>query len=184
LYDPRKTLKDPEKKDDWPESTREHFETEFPVPRPCLDEWIDTQVIVKTTETVNRFIYYPFIVIILLGISRLSYFDKWDLPLGLLFVILLTLFYAIYCSVILRRAAQKAREKVLGSLWGKQLDAKGRGEAGKALSEQIEMLINYIGSIRKGAFVPFLEQPWVRAVALSIGGGSGLVALELLPWLT
>jgi hypothetical protein len=75
--------------------------------------------------------------------------------------------------------AEQARESALKRLWEKQLSLKGMNQ--DALSEQIQMIYDEIKSIRKGAFVPFFEQPWVRAVALFLGGGGSLIALNYLP---
>ena len=135
-------------------------------------------MIIKISETVNRFVYYPFIVILILGASRLRYFDRWDMPVGLLIVIMLGLAYSIYCAVSLRREAQQARKKILHKLWEKQLNLQAKNK--EALSEQIKMMYDAIKSMHKGAFVPFFEQPFVRAVALFIGGGGSLVALNYL----
>jgi hypothetical protein len=43
-----------------------------------------------------------------------------------------------------------------------------------------ESLIDEIADLRVGAFVPFGQQPWVRAIALLFGGGGSLVLLEYL----
>jgi hypothetical protein len=49
-------------------------------------------------------------------------------------------------------------------------------------SKKTELLISHIKSIRGGAFAPFLEQPWVRATFIFLTSGSGLTALQYLPW--
>lgn len=162
----------------WPEAAAREISTEFNMKPAHLNEWINIQVIVKISETAGRFIYYPFIVILILGAARLRYFDRWNMPVGLLIVIMLGLSYSVYCAVSLRSAARTAKEETLQRLWKKELSLTGYND--KLLCEQIKMLYKSIESMRKGPFVPFFEQPFVRAVALFLGGGGGLVALNYL----
>ncbi|MFP4087978.1 MAG: hypothetical protein ACLFUL_14440 [Desulfobacteraceae bacterium] len=162
----------------WPKGAKaiRDFGDKFHMDAAYLKEWADIQVIVKISETVGRFVYYPFIVIIILGASRLRYFDRWDLPIGLLIVMMLGLFYSVYCAVSLRRSAQRARNAILNRLWERQLYLKSTNQ--EELSEQVKMMYDAIRSMRRGAFVPFFEQPFVRAVALFLGGGGSLMALN------
>lgn len=145
-------------------------------------EWIGIEVIAKLTDIDNKFIYYPILVIILIGISRLSYFDRWDMPAGLLLVILLGLGFSISCAIRLRGKAEQFRKDVLKRLWEKQVRLAGEANESKGLSKKIDLMIDHIKSIRSGAFVPFIEQPWVRATLIFITSGGGLTALQYLPW--
>jgi hypothetical protein len=147
-----------------------------------LNDWIGIKVIVKLTGTDNQFIYYPILVIILLWAARLSYFDRYDMPLGLLIVILLGLGFSMSCAIRLRRKAEQFRKEALTRLWEKQVRLAGEGNGSKGLSKKIDMMIDHIKSIRSGAFAPFLEQPWVRATFIFLTSGSGLTALQYLPW--
>ena len=162
----------------WPKGAKaiRDFGDKFHMDATYLAEWADIQVIVKISETVGRFVYYPFIVILILGASRLRYFDRWDLPIGLLIVMMLGLFYSVYCAVSLRRTARRARDTILNRLWERQLYLKSLNQ--EALSQQVQMMYDAIRSMRRGAFVPFFEQPFVRAVALFLGGGGSLMALN------
>jgi len=162
----------------WPDGAARKISAEFNMKPVHLNEWISIQAIVKISETAARFIYYPFIVILILGAARLRYFDRWNMPLGLLIVIMLGLSYSVYCAVSLRSAARKAKEEILQRLWKKELSFTGHND--RLICEQIKMLYKSIESMRKGPFVPFFEQPFVRAVALFLGGGGGLVALNFL----
>ena len=166
----------------WPEKAKSRAAQRFGITTEDAQEWIGIKVVVQLTETVNKFIYYPIAVIILLGVSRLSYFDRWDMPPGLLLVIVLGLGFSISCAIRLRRRAEQFRKMVLTRLWEKQVRLAGDGDAAKGLSKKIDMMIDHIKSIRGGAFVPFIEQPWVRATLIFITSGGGLTALQYLPW--
>ena len=159
----------------WPGPAIRNFIKESDLKASYLNEWVDIQVIAKISETVGRFIYYPFIVILILWASRLPCFDRWDMPLGLLMVILLALSYTVYCALSLGATAKRAKETLLHRLWEKRLTSKVKTD-----KEQLKMVSDAIRSIRKGAFVPFFEQPVVRAVSLFLGGGGGLIALNYL----
>lgn len=163
---------------DWSENAKADIAQRFGIKAEGSQAWIGLEVVVKVTEIVNKFIYYPVLVIILLGISRLTYFDRWDMPPGLLIVILIGLGLSISCAIRLRRRAEQLRKDVLTDLWERQLRSVGTG----AESQKIDLLISHIKSIRCGAFAPFLEQPWVRATFIFLTSGSGLTALQFLPW--
>jgi hypothetical protein len=167
---------------DWSRKRRALASERFGVDAEVSNDWIGIEVIAKLTDTDNKFIYYPILVIILLGISRLSYFDRWDMPAGLLLVILLGLGFSISCAIRLRGAAEQFRKDVLKRLWEKQLRLAGEGNESKGLSKKIDLMIDHIKSIRSGAFVPFIEQPWVRATLIFITSGGGLTVLQYLPW--
>jgi len=73
-------------------------------------------------------------------------------------------------------------QEVLARLWEKQVRLEAEGNGAQRLSKQIDLMISHIKSIRGGAFVPFLEQPWVRATLIFLTSGGGLTALQYLPW--
>jgi len=171
----------PVKDTDWPQATKKREPEAFRMSQKGLNEWINIHMIVDLTETVNRFVYYPVIILLLLGVSRLRYFDDWHLPVGLLLVMLLGLALSLYCAITLRRASEQSRQKTLDALWVGLLEAKTSKPQQKSLLNKIEMIRTHIRDIRKGALVPFIEQPWVRALAIFLSGGGSLLLLELLP---
>jgi hypothetical protein len=175
----------------WPKYIVDKFVGKLKMDARYLNEWISIQVIARHTEAVGNLIYYPFVVIILMLISRSSYFDNWHLPVGLFVVIMLALAYCIYCAIILRRSAEQARQKAIERLQIHQIYAKGQKETGENVSEgrkeertdeseQIALLINSIHTIRRGAFASFSHQPFVRALALFFGSGGSILLLEYL----
>ena len=95
---------------------------------------------------------------------------------------LLGLGFSISCAIRLRGAAEQFRKDVLKRLWEKQLRLAGEGNESKGLSKKIDLMIDHIKSIRSGAFVPFIDQPWVRATLIFITSGGGLTVLQYLPW--
>jgi hypothetical protein len=91
-----------------------------------LDEWLDVRLGADLTEKLGDIVYFPFLIIFLILASRLTYFDDWTLPFGLLGVIGVSAFYAIYCSVSLQLAARRPRKNALEHLQQRREKAIGK----------------------------------------------------------
>lgn len=102
---------------DWPQRAVESFLGDGTVaddtPEGLGDpyrEWLGVQLVGELTAIVGKLVYFPFLVVFLMVASRLSFFDRWDYPLGLVIVILLTLAWAVVSALKLRRSAEKVRD--------------------------------------------------------------------------
>ena len=189
----------------WPAATWRIFEAKLGVPREYLGEYITIQVIANRTDAVGRLIFYPFVVLFLTIVSRSSYFDRFDWPIGIVLIYGLASLLAVCAVWQLRAAAEKARkvalaglnEKLLRALAGKQpaggpqdLAAKrGQEVKGEKLKvadqkesdksdpvEQIRVLLDEIRSCEKGAFAPITQQPVIKGLLLP-ASGAGLASL-------
>jgi len=74
--------------------------------------------------------------------------------------------------MLLRRAAEQLRDAALSNL---QL-SRIREHASEAKREMFDELIAEIRGLKKGAFAPLTEQPFVRAIIVP-SGGLGLLAV-------
>jgi hypothetical protein len=143
----------------------------------CIVNRLAIDLIAARTEVIGRLIYYPFILLALMMLSRLSYFDDWDLPVGLLVVFGMNAAGAVFAARTLRRSAERARQTALQHLQRIVFRASVGGET----PEQQQRLaaahraIEEIEAVRTGAFGPFSDNPLVGALLLP--GGAGLVAL-------
>ena len=193
----------------WPPPTCARFEEECRLHRDYLDEWIDIRVIGDRTKVVGKLIFYPFIGLFLIIISRNGFFDRWDWPVWLILVLGVNSAYAIYSVLVLRRAAEKARhdalerlnEKLLRVLGGEKkllaaplapdqvesshsaTEPSGRRSAEKdepKLAEQIRTLLQKIKDYEEGAFAPLSQHPVVAALAMPFGGAGILALLDFL----
>ncbi|HEY9397511.1 MAG TPA: hypothetical protein VIQ28_07805, partial [Burkholderiales bacterium] len=79
----------------------------------ALDCWVDFQFVVRLTSEVERYLYFPFIVLALFILAQTRLFDDWQPSPAVVAAILIALGYAIYCVRSLRKAAEDAREYVL-----------------------------------------------------------------------
>jgi hypothetical protein len=128
------------------------------------------ELIAERTEEIGHLIYYPFLMIIIMLISRSSYFDNWGLPQGIAIVVSISILMLISAGVKVRNEAEKCRGEVLGKLNAKLLEIKGcSAPSSRTDIAQIQQLIGDVKSIRNGAFQPFTEQPLLRASLLLFG---------------
>jgi hypothetical protein len=164
----------------WPPATREQFRRELEVPDEVLAAWIDTRLIAEWTRVMTPLVYWPSVVIVLLMIARSSLLDAWDLPFGLVLVFVLSGSYAVGCAFTLRRVAERARALTVDCLGDAIYRATGRLDDDRSLVERLKLLKQRVESIREGAFVPVTQQPIMKAVALPISSGAGLVVLQYL----
>jgi hypothetical protein len=177
----------------WFKQTLDAFERVRGLPHAYLDEVIDVAFIAERTKVVSRLIYYPFVVLFVLIIARNHFFDRWNWPLGLIILFGLNSAYALFCALHLRRAADVAKRRSLGSLRaklsaissGQAIDNNGQpislsSEKREALRDQIQLAIQEIESNEDGAFAPFSKHPIIGALLMPFGGAGLLAALEYL----
>jgi hypothetical protein len=149
----------------------------------CLAESLDIKFIGDRTAAIGPLIYYPFILIALMILSRLHYFDDWDFPISLIVVFGLNAAGAVFAAVTARQSAEYARGKALERLRKSLFDATvakedtepiTRSEAAKTAAAA-RQAIDDIQSIHTGAFGSFAQNPVVGALLLP--GGAGLIAI-------
>jgi hypothetical protein len=110
----------------WPADVRRHFAAKRRVDEEDVGDWLDIRVIAERTDVVGRLILPPFIVLALMILSRISYFDRWDWPPALVLIFALNSVYAVACALVLRRTAERARRDVLRRLNAKFVRLKRR----------------------------------------------------------
>jgi hypothetical protein len=139
---------------------------------------LDVNVIAAWTKGIKGLVYLPFIVIGMLFVSRASFFDNWDLPVGLLIIFLLVVAIAVAACLILRSTAERIRTEALTVL-GRWL-IRETGATGESVSRagQLRLVIEDIRSLRGGAFAPLMQQPVIKALLLPLSGAGGIAILE------
>ena len=147
-----------------------------------LSDLLDAELIASRTEVIGNLIIDPFVVLFILLIARNGFFDNWDWPLSLIVIFGGAAAYALLCAIILRRAAERARIRIVRRLRLRALGA-ARSEIDQeqsGRSEQLRMLIEEIEGLRRGAFAPWSRHPLVKALLLPFGGIGAVVLLDLL----
>lgn len=161
----------------WPNATFEGFEYPIISNRPPnerdLAEYWDISLIAKRTEAVGNIIYYPFTVLSLLIVARLSYFDNWIWTPPLIIATCLHFSLAFYAAWRLPKMAKEYRDKVLGRLKRRRQQALTQAQK---IPEAIDTMIDELQSTHQGAFSYLWEQPGIRAL-LFPSSGIGLATL-------
>ncbi|KFI22434.1 hypothetical protein [Nitrosococcus oceani] len=152
----------------------------YQITEDYLGPVLKIRLVADQTIVISRLIIYPFIILALMIISRLSYFDNWTIPMGLIIVFLLLFLYVLICGITLERAAENARAQTGDWLMEKHIGITGDPAAPNYRSEQLQLLIEDLRNIQRGAYVPFIQQPMVRAILLPFGGVGSIAFIEYL----
>ncbi len=162
--------------------TRKHFSREAGnIDLRYIDGWIGLQLIVELTEQVGRLVYYPTGILMLLLLARNGWWDAWACPLMYLLVFGLNLLLALASVFILQRTAKNSKTRAEGKLAAeaKRLQAKTARSPAENDANQAAQLLEEMHKLRRGAFVPFWENPIVTTLFASSGG---ITILQILIW--
>ncbi|AZD01971.1 hypothetical protein [Pseudomonas chlororaphis] len=161
----------------WPKALRKEHWRVFGVPlHPCIDDWMDMQLIAKRTATVNRLIYAPTVVMLILIASRNSVFDNWPTPPSIVISFLLTTLILLASALSLRRAAEQARGAALQRLDNYRLETPEDAP----IYNKLELIRGRIVALNTGAFSSYSQEPLVRALLLSLTGVGGSLIVDAL----
>jgi hypothetical protein len=156
----------------WGHEVAEQCRRSPPLTEEELSDYNEIFFVAQRTEVVARLIWYPLIVLTLMIVARFSYFDNWSWPPILLVVFSLNAAWALGSAIYLHRAAEQLRAAALDKLSLLRLGAF----TNEVKRKMVEELVVEIRDLKKGAFAPLSEQPFVRAVLVP-SGGLGLIAV-------
>ena len=147
--------------------------------RNGLARWIGIQLLAKRTMRVDKFLYFPFVVLLLLIVERSSLFDNWRLVPSISVVLVTSVLILITCVLFLRRSIKEARETALEEMRGAlSRGAREGGEAGDV--EALRLMIAEVENERRGAFCPLSSDPVLKALLMALGGYGSLFSLDYL----
>jgi len=158
----------------WPTTTIDDFKEARGMKGEDLGGWISLQLIARRTDTVGKFIYYPFVVLLVMVVARNNFFTHFDWPPALLAFFGLSTGLAAYSAWGLRQATEEARKREVGRLEERLVKAKATGDENNASA--IEFTIQQMKDLDEGAFAPWSQQPVLHAV-LGTFGGTSLLSL-------
>lgn len=139
----------------------------------CVDDWLDIQLVVRLTETLQPLIWGPMVCLVLLVMARSPVIDDWDVPWQLRIVLITMLLYAVFAEICLQQGAERARNKAIAQLTSKIKVQRNRKHPNDIVINRIEAEIEGIKLLREGAFKPWYEWSLLR----SFGGLGTLVIL-------
>jgi hypothetical protein len=174
---------------EWPAQTRTQFEDRLGLEPRFIDKWIDLDFVAKRTRCIGTLIYYPFLLIALVIVTRSTVFANYT-PNPKILVFQGTCLAIVFgCAIALCWAAQAmrnaAKQKLVdGIICAKGPRAKDLGEDSDSVG-QLETLLVRLDDLREGAFSPLSQQPLVRALLLPAGsfGWTALLENGMLPGL-
>jgi hypothetical protein len=141
------------------------------VAHECVDDWLDIQLVLRLTESLQQLIWGPMVCIVLLVLARSPAVDDWGIPWGLGAVFIIMIFYLISAEVFLQSGATNAREKAIDQLTGKIIAEDNKIKPNETVIKRIEAEIERIKLLRRGAFRPWYELPLIQ----SMGGLSTFI---------
>ncbi len=177
----------------WPESLLErHFEIIDDPNRcddnpECLARWLDIQFIARYTIPVSRLVIYPFVVLLLMILSRHHVFDAWDWTMPLIGVIGITFVIVLTCALELRRSAEIMRGEAIAHMESQYLQKivpkrtlpdSANIKRIPEFDDSIRTMIESIKSIQTGAFAPLSRHPILTALLFPIGGVSAITLIN------
>jgi hypothetical protein len=172
-----------EKESYWPRATFRKFRYPYPTNNETnheseLADFWDILLIAKRTEAVGGLIYYPFLILSLLIVARLNYFDNWVWTPALVVGLCLHFCLALYAAWRLPNVARGYRDTVLERL------RRSRRQAlmfSRNAPEAIDTMIEQVQSTHQGVFAYLWEQPAIRALLLPSSGIGLATLLQYLP---
>lgn len=133
----------------------------------------------ERTKCLTPFIYFPFIMIALLVISRSPVLGPSGFNACTITVAAVSLLAAFLSAVALRTAAEDARSQTIRNLnmvkWRTLTP-----ESPRNLRERLDLLIQYVSGLHDGAFSPLSQQPVVRALLLPLASYGSTLLLSFL----
>lgn len=100
----------------WPDRQLLERAADFSVKREHLEGLFDVEFAAIHTQEIGYRMFGPFVLLLLLVLSRWPYFDNWTWPLGLVIIIVANFVLGIVCWWVVRDAAKKARQFALNRL--------------------------------------------------------------------
>jgi hypothetical protein len=163
------------RKTPWHNGPKKRLGARLGVEPDHTEELLDVRLIADLTQAVGTLIFWPFIAVTLMVISRASWFDRWEWPIPLVSLFVFTLGFAGWGAYAMQRTAARARRDLLDHLSAELIRSKGAGGSSERAA-QIELSMKEIEETRRGAFAPLMENPLVGALSLAISG-TGLVSI-------
>ncbi len=164
----------------WPPETLQKYRARLQVPDDILGDWLDLIFISKRTKCITTMIYYPFIIIALMVVSRSPLFANFAPSIPNLIATAVAVVIVVACAVALRWSAEASREKARRQLNDRIVLARASPNE-EQLASQLETMLRRVEELRDGAFTPFTQQPVIRAILLPLGTYGGTALLQYFP---
>ncbi len=164
----------------WSDPVREHYAREkLHVDSTLVDRWIALRAVARYTDMGVRIVVYPLLVLLLLAVARMPWFDTTSLPIGILVAYVVLAFYLLSSAWLLQRDARRMRDGTLTHYRRQLAELERLTPWAFSDRQQLRHLIGQVETMHDFAFQRFSENPLVRVAILPFGT-LGLGLLELL----
>lgn len=176
----------------WPERPLRERASHFSVREEHLDGIFDVEFAAIQTQELGIWMFGPFVLLLLLVISRSALLDNWTWSLGLILIFVMNFLLGVICWFVVRRAAGKVRDFALEQIdkaesWVRsslrktiKIPANGTCISKKKYLKNLEELRKKILDENRGAYAPAFQDPSYLGVCIP-SGISGII-IPLLSW--
>ena len=161
----------------WPSTTMGVYKDRLRLQTKLVHDWIDLDFVAKRTRCIGSLIYFPFVLIALLIVSRSTVFANYAPSLTILISQGISLSIVFGCAFMLWWSAKAARDTAKQNLADGLIRAKD-AEGNVYFAEQLESLLDRVDQLREGAFGPLTQQPLVKALLFPLSGAGWLALIE------
>jgi hypothetical protein len=169
----------------WPEKAYERIPavlraaaTQSPTTRKAASAAIEVQFIGQLTSEAVPLIILPFVVLTIYIFARWTFFDNWHVSVPVLAFVGEDAAICVLCALLLKNSASKAKDRAIRRVILASIDARAGGASD--LAEALDALRDDMEANEEGAFQPWHQQPFVKAILLPFGGTGVMQAIEVL----
>src|SRR5437588_6189583 len=128
-----------------------------PLTEKELSAYHEIFFVAQRTQVVAPLIWYPLVVLTLIIVARLSFFDNWTWPATLVLIYAIIAAWVLGSAILLRRAAEQLRETALNDLRRFRL----LGQESEAKRKPFVELMVEISELKMRAFPPLPERAFI-----------------------
>ena len=161
----------------WPQATIGVYKGRLRLQTKLVHDWIDLDFVAKRTKCIGSLIYFPFVLIALLIVSRSNIFANYAPSLTILIAQGISLSIAFSCAIMLCWVARATRDVAKQNLMEGIIRAKD-AESNLQLAGQLETLLIRVAQLNDGAFSPFSQQPLVKALLFPLSSAGWVALIE------
>lgn len=166
----------------WPVELTKIYKNKYDLPENIVQYKILLDFIHRHTAIHNKFIFYPFICLFLIIISRNHYFDNWLITPYMVLIYLFFALVTLMSALRLRAAAMYAKKEILKRL--------NTNSAQSPIYEwryrkndnivKLKSLTAEIENFKEGIFKPLLHHPMILSLLMPFSSVGGVYLIEYL----
>lgn len=172
--------------EDLDDTTKQFWADRLGVDTTHVGHWLKVQLIGERTNAVERLVYFPVLIYLIMLVARSPFFDNWVFPQALSVVVALNLAIAFGSVIALNSRARQARNDIVERLEEEagELTADAAARARETAEQagappptrvsraEIKHLIDDLKKFQLGAYQQVWNQPWIRGAVMILGGAA------------